>query len=157
MKIKLTLITLLLLTALGVKAQTDTVAIMASRLVAAEQLIKTTGMTDYRFASMRLSLIKSLSTSVPEKNRDKFTADMTTFFNKYLPLTDFKDKFIKMYAQIFTEGELKQLITFYSSPLGKKLIDKTPEVMEKGALLQQQVINEHRSELYSIVAQYVNQ
>jgi hypothetical protein len=38
------------------------------------------------------------------------------------------DEFAKIYAQHFTEPELKELVTFYKSALGKKLIDQEPVV-----------------------------
>jgi hypothetical protein len=38
------------------------------------------------------------------------------------------EEFAKLYAQHFTEPELKELVTFYKSPLGKKLIDQEPVV-----------------------------
>jgi len=36
----------------------------------------------------------------------------------------------KLYASKFTEAELKQLVTFYKSPLGVKVIEKEPEVFQ---------------------------
>lgn len=38
------------------------------------------------------------------------------------------DQIAKLYASAFTEAELKDLVAFYKSPLGKKAIEKEPEV-----------------------------
>jgi hypothetical protein len=154
LKLKVTLITLigvLFLSITNVKAQTDTSTFTRSHLAVAEQLIATTGMTDVRFSMMRSNTIRALSTSIPEKNKEKFLADMTAFMNKYLPSEAFRARFVKMYAETFTEDELKQLIGFYNSPLGKKISSKTPELMQKGLLMDQQVLTKHSDELEFIV------
>ncbi len=38
----------------------------------------------------------------------------------------------RIYAQQFTEKELKDAVTFYKTPLGKKLIDVEPRVLDQG-------------------------
>ncbi len=40
------------------------------------------------------------------------------------------DELSKIYAQHFTEQELKEIVTFYKSPLGKKLITQEPVVID---------------------------
>jgi uncharacterized protein len=38
----------------------------------------------------------------------------------------------RLYASTFTEQELKDLLTFYKSPLGRKVITEEPKVFEQG-------------------------
>ncbi|MFL9827323.1 DUF2059 domain-containing protein [Rhodoplanes sp. SY1] len=38
----------------------------------------------------------------------------------------------KVYAQKFSEAELKELVTFYKSPLGKKMATEEPGVIDQG-------------------------
>ena len=42
-----------------------------------------------------------------------------------------RDDYISVYAQTFSEEDLKGLADFYKSPLGQKLVDKTPELTTK--------------------------
>jgi hypothetical protein len=155
MKFKLSLIILIATLTLNLKISKaqGTVTFTPSHLAAAEQLINATGMTDLRFSAMRGNTIKALSSNVPEKNREKFVKDITAFLDKYLPLSMFRDQTLKMYAGIFTEDELKQLISFYNSPLGKKITTKAPELIQNMMLMDQGVINDHRDELTSIVTE----
>lgn len=44
-------------------------------------------------------------------------------------LPKMSDKFVEIYAQNFTHEEIKQLIQFYKSPLGKTMIEKTEKIM----------------------------
>jgi hypothetical protein len=44
--------------------------------------------------------------------------------------TEIGDGMAKIYAQEFTEQELKDLVTFYKSPLGQKLLSSEPKAIE---------------------------
>jgi hypothetical protein len=98
-----------------------------------------------------------VSNSVPEKNREKFITDMTAFMNKYLPADGFREISVKMYAEMFTEAELTQLIDFYNSPIGKKVISKLPELMQNLMLMDHQILVKHGDELQSIVNESVKE
>ena len=50
-------------------------------------------------------------------------------------LPEFVKSFSVIYAQHFTEQELKAIIQFYDSPVGKKMIAKQPEMMQQGQAL----------------------
>ncbi len=62
---------------------------------------------------------------------------------------------IQSYASHFTEAELKELVTFYSSPTGKKLVTELPLVLEEsfakarewGNKIQEQVTARIREEM----------
>jgi uncharacterized protein len=63
--------------------------------------------------------------------------------------------FVVLYAQRFSEPELKQIVTFYRSPLGQKLLADEPTVMDQGFKqaqdwanrLSEQVIARFRDEM----------
>jgi hypothetical protein len=62
---------------------------------------------------------------------------------------------IKIYAQAFTEQELRDLLAFYKSPLGKKMVAQEPQVFDKSIAhasewadkLAQEVVQKMRAEL----------
>ncbi len=43
------------------------------------------------------------------------------------------DQFAKLYATQFTEQELKDLLAFYTSPLGKKALEQEPAVFDQAS------------------------
>ena len=49
-----------------------------------------------------------------------------------------KPDMIKLYTSTFSESELKDLVAFYQSPLGKKVLEKMPAVTQQSAQLTQQ-------------------
>lgn len=48
-----------------------------------------------------------------------------------------KPDMIALYGRHFSERELKELITFYQSPLGRKMLDTMPELTAQSAQLAQ--------------------
>ena len=48
-----------------------------------------------------------------------------------------KDDYITMYADTFTDEELKGIMDFYKSPAGQKMLDKQPELMRRSMELNQ--------------------
>ncbi len=51
---------------------------------------------------------------------------------EYAPrLSELKTEIVKIYAERFTEQELKDTLAFYKSPLGKKLLSEEPAFVNK--------------------------
>ena len=47
------------------------------------------------------------------------------------------DMIIPVYDKYYTDAEIKELITFYSTPIGKKLIETMPAVVQESMLIGQ--------------------
>jgi hypothetical protein len=43
---------------------------------------------------------------------------------------ELQNELVSLYAQAFTEKELKETLAFYKSPLGKKLIEEEPKILD---------------------------
>jgi len=72
---------------------------------------------------------------------------MKKFFVKYMSWDSLKDDIVKIYTDAFTEDELKQVTAFYKTPVGKKMIEKMPELMGKGMQLGLRRVQENQGEL----------
>ncbi|HET7583865.1 MAG TPA: DUF2059 domain-containing protein [Gemmatimonadaceae bacterium] len=73
------------------------------------------------------------------------------FFEKYMSMEHIGPPTAALYAQRFTAPELRELIAFYSTPVGRKLIEMTPDLMQEGTRLGQQIVQEHTPELMSMM------
>jgi hypothetical protein len=70
-------------------------------------------------------------------------------------VSEISDEVAKLYATAFTEQELKDILAFYKSPAGKKLLDQQPHVVDNsmkfaqtwGNALSEEVIGKMREEL----------
>jgi hypothetical protein len=147
MKFKLLIIALLICGA--VKAQTTT-AITPSHLKAAEDVLLASGAGAQMKENMS-AMIKQASANIPEDKKPKFVEIMNTFMGKYMNWDSIKDQMAALYAQEFTEKELKDLSVFYRSPLGTKLNQKQPVLFQKSSQLGQQMVQSHQVELQQMM------
>jgi hypothetical protein len=75
---------------------------------------------------------------------------------EYAPRTaELTNEVARSYAARFTEAELKELLAFYKSPLGRKAISEEPQVidasaarmLEWGSKFSEEIINKMRAEM----------
>jgi hypothetical protein len=56
---------------------------------------------------------------------------------KEMSWDNLKGDYIAIYAETFTAEELKGLVRFYESPIGKKFVEKQPELMQRSMRISQ--------------------
>ncbi|GGH11550.1 DUF2059 domain-containing protein [Mucilaginibacter phyllosphaerae] len=147
MKYKFLIIALLF--CVSAKAQTAT-NITPAHLKAAENVLSASGAGNQLKENMA-AMIQQASANVPADKKPKFVEIMNTFMNKYMSWDLIKDQMAALYAQEFTEKELKDLAVFYQSPLGIKLNQKQPILFQKGAAIGQQNVQSHQLELQQMM------
>jgi uncharacterized protein len=57
-----------------------------------------------------------------------------------------------IYKETFTEDEVREMIAFYRTPTGQKVLDTLPEVMQRSAGVGVSLAQKHQAELESMVA-----
>jgi uncharacterized protein len=80
-----------------------------------------------------------------------YEPQMRAFFAKYMSWASLKEDMVKIYMAEFSEQELKELLAFYQTPVGKKTIQKMPSLLAKGAELGQQRVQQHLPELQQAI------
>jgi hypothetical protein len=76
---------------------------------------------------------------------------MRKFFAKYLSFGSMKEEMTRIYAEEFTEAEVKEMTAFYKTPTGKKTIEKTPLLTRKGGELGMKRVQENQAELQKMI------
>jgi hypothetical protein len=76
-----------------------------------------------------------------------YEAVMRTFFQKYVSFAAIREDLAKLYMERFTELQLRQMLAFYQTPTGRIAVKELPKVIEAGAQLGKQRVEEHISEL----------
>ena len=61
-------------------------------------------------------------------------------------------RMIDIYAEAYTEEELRELIAFYKTPLGRKTLEKMPILTQQGAQAGRDLIEENQAELQEMLA-----
>ena len=75
--------------------------------------------------------IDQFSTMVAEENKEVFMSEI----NKTFP--ELYKAIATIYMEEFTHDEIKELLAFYETPIGKKLASKTGDLSQKGMVAGQ--------------------
>jgi uncharacterized protein len=73
------------------------------------------------------------------------------FLLKYMGWTSMKNDLIRLYVEAFSESELRDLIKFYRTSIGQKMLQQQSVLAQKGALIGTKKVNDHLEELTSMV------
>jgi hypothetical protein len=81
------------------------------------------------------------------KDLDEIGVQLRT---EYEPRTsELTEQIVRLYAQRFTEQELKEAVAFYKTPLGKKILVEEPRILDESYARIQQWANMLRDEVTS--------
>lgn len=86
---------------------------------------------------------------------EQFRPVLKAFFDKFLSWKQVEGKMIRLYSEAFTEEELRELIAFFSTPVGKKWAKVQPDLVLKGAKIEQEVTEEHLPELRQMMNEQI--
>ncbi len=79
------------------------------------------------------------------------------FMSKYLKWDELKSDYAKIYVDVFSEGELRQMVELYQTPLGKKMLKTLPDLLARGAQLSGDRLQPHLPELQQQIMERVQQ
>jgi hypothetical protein len=81
-----------------------------------------------------------------------FRGVMLEFFARHFSFASLKPDLIKLYAESFTEQELREINAFYSTTTGRKTIALMPELMLKGGAIGEARVRANIGELQAMIA-----
>lgn len=82
-----------------------------------------------------------------------FETVMRQFLMKHMSWESLKADTIQIYMTEFSEKELDELNRFYQTDVGRKMVEKMPALMGKGAELGAKRVQENMPELQSAIAE----
>jgi len=98
-------------------------------------------------------MMQAQSASLPQqvKNDVKIMKNynniLTNFLHKYIGWDKIKEDIARLYAKYYTASELKDIKTFYLTPIGQKSLKIMPEIMAESMQLSQSKLTPHMEEL----------
>lgn len=129
----------LLLTLAG-QAQADA-ASHAANAEAFLKLAKADKLTVPVYAQVQQMLAQSFTQAkAPESKRavlERYQAKANAELDKVVAWSVLRPELVKLYVDAFTEQELKELLAFYQSPLGKKVLERMPMLTAESARMTQ--------------------
>lgn len=72
-----------------------------------------------------------VSKDMPEDARKEALRKEADIFDTLLKWDTLKQDFIQIYSEVYSEQELKDLTAFYNSPVGRKFVEKMPDLQKK--------------------------
>jgi hypothetical protein len=80
-----------------------------------------------------------------------YRSTLRTFFEKYMNWDVAAPKLADLYARTFTEPELREIMAFYKSPAGKKMLSKAPVLMAEEMKIVEETFEEHKAQLEEMI------
>lgn len=105
---------------------------LAEELVSIMNVQKSIERVFERVKQTQVAQLRKLQVSEEESEIvERGAAKLTEIIEKELNWGKVRVKYISIYQETFTEGELRGIVEFYRTPLGRKFVDKTPELMRQ--------------------------
>lgn len=83
------------------------------------------------YFARRMSNLAVSKTEEEKKKRDRVAKALNDVFKNDIDIMDeVKPILVKSFAKVYTEKELKQMIDFYKSPTGKKMVSQSPKMTD---------------------------
>jgi hypothetical protein len=76
---------------------------------------------------------------------------MRAFASKYMSYAVLRPELAAVYAEEFSLEELSEATKFYSTPTGKKMVEKLPGLYKRGSEIGEEAIQAHISELSEMI------
>jgi hypothetical protein len=118
-------------------------------LAAAMELVDALNLTDTAMAGASVALDAQIAAN---PDLEPYRDVMKSWAGRTLSKENMQPRLAALYADAFTEAELRQLISFYKTPVGRKALDAMPRLMQEGAEIGKQLADEHAPELQKMIA-----
>jgi uncharacterized protein len=98
--------------------------------------------------------------NVPEDKKPllkKYTEKIFAVMENEMSWDKIKDEYIDIYLRVYTEAEIKEIIVFYKTPAGQKMIDKMPLLIQESMSVSQNRLNTLLPRIQQITEEMANE
>lgn len=81
-----------------------------------------------------------------------FMEVMQEWADRVITMKEMGPQLARVYAEFFSEAELRQMIVFYQSPVGRRLAAALPDLTRRGSEIGAAVAEAHTAELEAAIA-----
>ncbi len=142
------LIRLLLVVVFAQQVTAQDVPVSAEREVAARELLEIIDLERQMMGSAT-AMMDAMVLQSPQL--DPYRDVILTWAESVMSWEVFGPKFVRMYAEAFTEQELRELIAFHRTPTGQKALTLLPDLASQGAQLAALEARSRQSELQQMI------
>lgn len=98
-----------------------------------------------------LTIEAMLRGGMGEELGPEFADVMRRFFAEHFRYEDMEPAYIQMYADLFTEQELRDLVAFYRTPVGQRMVELTPDIAARTQQITSEIMEESMPELMQMI------
>jgi uncharacterized protein len=98
--------------------------------------------------------------NVPEDKRPllkKYTQRIFDVMEEEMNWGKMKNEYIDLYVKVYTEDEVKDIMAFYRSPAGQKVIDKMPQLIQESMAVSQNRLKKILPKIQQISSEMVDE
>jgi uncharacterized protein len=118
-------------------------------------------MMDQLTGQANRALLQGLTGAAPTPNQqrviDQTQAQMRGVLERTIGFHVLEPEYARLIVGLYTEEQLDQLITFYRSPAGQALVEKTPLLLQQSTALVQERVATAAPELQELLRQAMEQ
>lgn len=103
---------------------------------------------------MQQALQGRTPTPAQQAKIEEFRTKLTALLRDELSFAKMKDIYIQVYRDTFTQDEINSIVSFYSTPGGKALVEKMPVAMQKSGALAQARMGPLLQKIQALSEQY---
>ncbi|WP_164513439.1 DUF2059 domain-containing protein [Thiosocius teredinicola] len=81
---------------------------------------------------------------------DKYSERMVDLLKQEMRWEKLEPHYVQIYVDVFSEDELRDLIAFYRTPLGQKMLEKMPQIMQASLAISQQQMRDILPQIQSL-------
>lgn len=141
---RILLLAVLALAARPAAAQQAPPAPNASHVQAAERLLEASNSEN----AMRKGMQRVMEMQAKQSPMLASMHDiLDEFYATHLTWEKMKPEMVRVYTDTFTEPELRELTAFYRTEIGRKMVERQPEIMVRTMEISQRTVQEHMPEL----------
>jgi hypothetical protein len=133
-------------------AAQDSTAVTPARLQAAAELLASQHM-DTNYEKILETTVQMEAGSGPQA--EQFRSLLRDFFHRYLTWDAIRDDYARIYAERFTEDEMRQMAAFYRTPAGQHLVDAEPDLTREAGEISRRRVTEHAAELEAMFREHM--
>lgn len=122
-----------------------------SHLAAARELVFQS-ISEEVVTTLRQTVFNAIIQSNPEARR--LGPVFEEFFTRYFTREAMADGIAPLYVERFSELELRQIVWFNNTPVGRRAIAEVPALMQAGSNVGRDIVTSHQAELMQMISDY---
>ena len=94
---------------------------------------------------------------IDKRTSDKYSKKLSDILLDVITWETMKVQLVDVYVAVYTENEIKELTAFYTSPTGKKLLAKMPELIKASMEISQKQMKEALPKIEALTKEIANE